>query len=153
VCATCDYTNNYYLVNNTCQYCNSSNNMFINSSDPTYPCVPCNIAHCLTCLSLTQCSICDNANGYFLKKLDKQCYLCSSTVTNCMTCSAYGVCQTCNYANNYYLYNSACILCNQVNKFINTTDVTYPCVVCSPTNCITCSSINSCSSCDTANGY
>ena len=145
VCQTCDYTNNYYATNGgtVCSLCNGVN-MFINTTNPLYPCVLCSPTHCLNCLTINQCSVCDTTNGYFLNPADQQCYACSTTIPNCQTCSSYNICQTCNYASNYYL-NSAtvCNLCNSaVNMFIDTTDPTYPCVLCSPSNCATCASIS-----------
>ena len=73
ICATCEYSSNYYLDNGVCQYCNNSNNVFINMTDVGYPCVLCDLAHCTLCTSLSQCHTCDTANDYFLNPTTKLC--------------------------------------------------------------------------------
>jgi hypothetical protein len=151
-CLICNYTLNYYLTtpSNTCLLCDHTLNMFINMTDPLYPCISCTLLHCITCLSLTQCTVCDTVNQYFLNTTDHLCYSCVSTFPNCLTCSAYAVCQTCNYTAGYYLNTTinACAICDSTaNMYINTTDPTYPCVLCVLPNCVTCSSYSQCGTC------
>lgn len=132
VCQICDYSNNYAVVlpaGISCALCNGVN-MFINMTDPLYPCVLCSPTHCINCLTINQCSVCDTTNGYFLNPADQQCYACSVTVPNCLTCSSFGVCQVCNYATNYYLASptdTTCTLCSGTNMFVDSADPTYPC--------------------------
>jgi hypothetical protein len=169
-----------------CSLCNGVN-MFINTTNPSYPCVLCSPTHCLNCLTINQCSVCDAANGYFLNPADQQCYLCTSTVVNCQTCSSYlkcqtciapyyinstdttstgqcvscpingclvcisgTQCQTCNTALSYILLpNSLCQYCdNSLNIFINST--LNNCQLCTIPYCIQCSSLISCSICNTS---
>ena len=129
--------------------------MFINNTDPTFPCVLCSPTNCVSCSSISQCSVCDTANTYVLNSMsDNLCYLCSVTVTDCINCSSYGVCTTCNYANNYYLSSpSNCSLCTGLNMFINLTDPSYPCTLCTLSNCITCTSLIQCGNCNRTIGY
>ena len=111
------------------------------------------IPYCLTCNSQTACLTCQT--GY--RPSGTGCALIPCNDPHCILCtnSNAGQCRTCNYNNSYYVNSGSCSYCNPAtNKFINTTNTTsYPCVFCTPTNCITCSSLNACSSCDTANGY
>lgn len=83
-CVICDHFNNFALNTNgnSCSNCGGTN-MFIDTSDPTFPCVLCYPVNCLTCTGITTCSACDNTLQYFLDPSDSQCYLCSDTITFC----------------------------------------------------------------------
>lgn len=54
--------------------------MFINLTDPTFPCLLCSIPNCITCFNLDKCNICDSANGYFLNPSDRLCYNSTSMI-------------------------------------------------------------------------
>jgi hypothetical protein len=137
-CQQCNYLSSYYLLpNGTCALCNSAN-MFINTSDPTYPCTLCTLTGCTTCSSLTQCSVCNNGLQYFLNPTDNLCHLCSTTLSHCSTCSAYFVCQTCTSP---YLLNST------------DTTATGQCATCSLIGCLNCLTISLCQICDYPNNY
>jgi hypothetical protein len=101
--------------------------MFINTTDPSWPCISCTLSNCTTCFSLTQCSSCDTSNGYFLNVSDGLCYGCWIIIPNCITCISYDVCSVCNYTDNYYFINGTCVQCSGVNMFVNFTDPNYKC--------------------------
>lgn len=132
-CSQCDYLNSYYLTAGTCQLCNAAANMFINITDPTYPCLACTPANCQVCSSLTSCSVCMQANGYFANPGDSLCYLCSATISNCQTCSGYLICQVCSPP---FVLNSTSAIPNG------------QCIPCPLLGCATCLDINTCQTCD-----
>jgi hypothetical protein len=136
---TCNTTSNYYLdtVSNTCLFCDPLLNKFIDTL--TLQCVTCSMTGCTACTSLSACASCNTAGGYILSS-----GVC--TLSN-------GSNPTCNTAANYYLNTTlkACMYCDaSLNKFI---DSTLQCVSCSLTGCLTCSSLSTCTSCDTISGY
>jgi hypothetical protein len=140
ICTQCDFANNYYLLlNSTCGFCDSSLNLFINMSDPNYPCIHCSPSNCQICSSLTQCSVCSTSpNNYIVNVYDDQCYLCLSVITNCQICQTYSQCQNC--LSPYVL---------------NATDVTNTgqCIVCPLIGCLQCINITNCLQCDSNNSY
>lgn len=141
VCQTCDYLNGYYLdANNTCTLCTGVN-MAINITDPTYPCT--------VCSPITACGSC--YTGFYLNTTDNSCYPCTDIDPNCIRCAANGICTVCNYTLTYFLSGGLCALCSGTNMFVNTSDPTYPCVLCTLSNCQTCASISTCQTC--ATGY
>ncbi len=106
-CLSCSA--NYILTNQTCFFCNASNNYFPNYVTQT--CDLCNLNNCLNCASLTTCSACNTNNSfylttgnicaycdptlnYFISTPSNNCVLC--TITGCLNCSSLAECQTCN---------------------------------------------------------
>jgi hypothetical protein len=97
-------------------------------------CVDCTIiTNCQICTSLLACDTCDP--GY--QPVGSLCSQIVCADINCLICttSLLGSCTSCNYTNNYYLSNGLCKLCNLLNMFLNTSDPTYPCVLCTTSHC------------------
>lgn len=97
---------------------------------------------CLACSSATACDTCKP--GY--TPISGTCTRINCADPNCILCSGGGAtaCTTCNHNSSYYLVTpgNTCAICNSTfNMYINTTDPTYPCVLCSPAHCTTCASL------------
>lgn len=101
-------------------------------------CSTCIINKCLTCFP-----------GHQLDAGNLSCSKISCTDTNCLLCSSPSVCVQCDYTDLYYvLGNNTCGYCdNTTNKFINFSSSSYPCVLCTLTNCQVCATINECQNC------
>jgi len=99
------------------------------------PCTTCSVSAdtCLTCIQGLypdngECKTCSGA-----------CATCSGSPTSCASCK-----------DGYYLQGSTCVSQCSDGYFLDAG--TSSCKVCS-TNCLTCSSLNRCTSCDTSSNY
>lgn len=115
--------------------------------DPvTNLCVPCPLINCLTCFNITVCSVCNQTNGYYLNTTSGLCATCN--IPGCVNCSGLTTCSDCNETSNYVLSGTTCTLCQQsLNYFAN--NATQTCDLCALSNCINCSSLTQCVSCNT----
>jgi hypothetical protein len=74
VCSTCDTNSFYYMVNNSCAYCNVSFGYFLNLANLQCEMCPMN---CLICSSAAVCNLCNLSFNYYLN--NSVCYYCNIT--------------------------------------------------------------------------
>jgi hypothetical protein len=140
-CKVCDYPNKYYLLpNSTCAFCDSTSNLFINLTDPTYPCTSCLPTNCLQCSSLTQCQKCNSPYVLNISASNPSAQCISCPIANCLTCINITHCQQCDYVNSFGINsNSTCDYCNNslsypMQSFVNVSS--FMCQLCTINGCI-----------------
>jgi hypothetical protein len=80
-CTACNTANAYYVgTGGTCEYCNSTQNYFIQPG--TNNCLVCPILNCQLCSSYIACQTCNP--GYLPNPTTGQCEIC--TLVGCITC-------------------------------------------------------------------
>ena len=131
-------SNNYFLVNSICTYCNS-------------PCKTCgtSVTDCTACFLNGTAPIFYNGfcitsgqcpTGHYINNTNSSCETCPS---ECSSCSSPTSCSVCNTS--FFLDGASCLsTCpNTTYSFTNTTS--GYCLNCN--NCVTCTDASTCTSC------
>lgn len=114
-CGVCDVAHDYYLSGLTCVYCNSTHDIYFNSSSSL--CEACGLVGCVDCASLSQCNTCDSAGNY--NRVGSVCVYCNvsanvlfnatlggcetCSLSNCVVCASLLACSVCDSAHSYFI--------------------------------------------------